>query len=145
MSHCQRLVNCDHDEGMPSLSGDQPFDRCRDSGAHAVLNMRQFTVYALLLAFLVPVDTANAQPYGSGMRGWGWGHDLMGSGMMMGPGMMGHSRGMCSNAAAGFVGWRIDGLELIITPTEAQRSKFEELKAASKARLHPVDIIRDAT
>jgi hypothetical protein len=38
---------------------------------------------------------------------------------------------MCSPAAAGFVGWRIDRLERSIKPTETQRGKFDELKAAS--------------
>lgn len=38
---------------------------------------------------------------------------------------------MCSPAAAGFAGWRIDRLERSIKPTEAQRGKFDELKAAS--------------
>jgi hypothetical protein len=80
----------------------------------------------------VPVGTANAQPYGSGMRGWGWNADIMGPSMVMGRGMMRHGRfdAMCSPAAAGFVGWRIDRLELMIKPTEAQRSKFDELKGA---------------
>ncbi len=39
--------------------------------------------------------------------------------------------GMCSPGAAGFVGWRVDQLELLIKPTEAQRSKFAELRTAS--------------
>jgi hypothetical protein len=38
---------------------------------------------------------------------------------------------MCSPAAAGFVGWRIDQLERSINPTKAQRGQFDELKAAS--------------
>jgi hypothetical protein len=56
----------------------------------------------------------------------------MGPSMVMGRGMMRHGRfdAMCSPAAAGFVGWRIDRLELMIKPTEAQRSKFDELKGA---------------
>jgi hypothetical protein len=58
---------------------------------------------------------------------------MMGSGMMMGPGFMGRGGfgGMCSPAAAGFSGWRIDRLEQVIKPTDAQRAKFDELKAAS--------------
>jgi len=53
--------------------------------------------------------------------------------MMMGPGMMGrgmHGR-MCSPRAAGFAQWRIDRLEQAIKLTEAQRAKFDELKAAA--------------
>jgi hypothetical protein len=58
---------------------------------------------------------------------------MMGSGMMMGPGFMGRGGlgGMCSPAAAGFSGWRIDRLDQVIKPTDAQRAKFDELKAAS--------------
>jgi hypothetical protein len=61
------------------------------------------------------------------------GRDMMGSGMMMGPGFMGRGGlgGMCSPAAAGFSGWRIDRLDQVIKPTDAQRAKFDELKAAS--------------
>jgi LTXXQ motif family protein len=95
---------------------------------------RQFAVLAsTLLSITVLAHTANAQPYGPGMRGAGWGQGMMGPGMMMGPGPMGHGglSGMCSPAAAGFAGWRIDRLEQLIKPTEAQRSKFDELKAAS--------------
>ena len=58
---------------------------------------------------------------------------MMGPGMMLGPGMMGRGGfgGMCSPAAAGFIRWRIDRLEQLIKPTDAQRSKFDELKEAS--------------
>ena len=50
-----------------------------------------------------------------------------------GPGMTRYGRVdlICSPAAASFVGWRIDRLERSIKPTEAQRGKFDELKAAS--------------
>lgn len=82
------------------------------------------------------VGAADAQPYGGGPG-------MMGSGMTMGPAMMG--RGgfgrMCSPAAAGFAEWRIDRLERLLKPTDAQRGKFDEFKAAaSKA----ADIIRAA-
>ena len=53
--------------------------------------------------------------------------------MMMGPGMMGrgmHGR-MCGPRAAGFSDWRIGRLERAIKPTDAQRVKFDELKAAA--------------
>ena len=52
---------------------------------------------------------------------------------MMGPGMMGRSlySRMCSPSAAGFAEWDIDRLERTIKLTDAQRPKFEELKAAS--------------
>jgi hypothetical protein len=53
--------------------------------------------------------------------------------MMMGPGMMGRGgfNRMCSPAAAGFAEWRIDRLEQVVKPTDAQRAKFDEFKAAS--------------
>jgi hypothetical protein len=38
---------------------------------------------------------------------------------------------MCGPGAAGFAEWRIDRLEQALKPTDAQRSKLEELKAAS--------------
>jgi hypothetical protein len=96
-------------------------------------NIRRFMFHAAMLAALSVVETANAQPFGVGMRGWGSGQDVMGPDMMMGPGMMRYGRIdlMCSPAAAGFVGWRIDRLERSIKPTETQRGKFDELKAAS--------------
>ena len=58
---------------------------------------------------------------------------MMGPGMMMGPEMMGRSGlgRMCRPAAAGFAEWRIDRLERLIKPTDAQRGKFDEFKAAS--------------
>ena len=53
--------------------------------------------------------------------------------MMMGPGMMGRGdfNRMCSPGAAGFAEWRIDRLEQVIKPTDTQRAKFDEFKAAS--------------
>ncbi|WP_063712143.1 Spy/CpxP family protein refolding chaperone [Bradyrhizobium japonicum] len=86
---------------------------------------------SVLLTIAMSSIGANAQPYGPGAHGWG--RDMMGSGMMMGPGFMdrGGFRGTCSPAAAGFSGWRIDRLEQVIKPTDAQRAKFDELKAAS--------------
>jgi hypothetical protein len=101
---------------------------------HAMLKVRQFAVLiSASLAIAMLVVAAGALPYGPGMRGSGWGQGMMGPGMMMGPGTMGRVGFgvMCSPAAAGFSGWRIDRLELAIKPTEAQRGKFDELKAAS--------------
>lgn len=79
------------------------------------------------------IETANTQP-----------------GVMMGPGMTRYGRVdlMCSPAAAGFVGWRIDRLELFIKPTEAQRGKFDKLKAASNNAMRvacPTDAAATAT
>jgi hypothetical protein len=79
--------------------------------------------------------SAAAQPYGPGMMrgggpgmmGGGWG-----PGYMMGPGMMNGRYGrICGPGAAGFAQWRIERLEALIQPTDAQKAKLDELKAAS--------------
>jgi hypothetical protein len=82
---------------------------------------------AFAFATLALASIAGAQPIGTG-EGPGWG-----PGMMMGPGMMGAGsfNRMCSPRAAGMAEWRIDRLEQIVKPTDAQRPKFDELKAAS--------------
>lgn len=73
------------------------------------------------LATLSLMTVAEAQP----------GRD--GPGYMMGPGMMDRQLfgRMCSPRRAGFAEWRLDRLERVIKPTEAQRAKFDEFKAAS--------------
>ena len=38
---------------------------------------------------------------------------------------------MCSPRSAGFAEWRLDRLERVVKPTDAQRAKFDEFKAAS--------------
>lgn len=88
---------------------------------------------ALALATLSLVATAGAQPSGRGPGEPGSGPGMMGQGMMMGPAMMGRGsfNRMCSPAAAGFAEWRIERLERVIKPTDAQRAKFDEFKAAS--------------
>jgi cytosine/adenosine deaminase-related metal-dependent hydrolase len=80
-----------------------------------------------VLATLSLAAIAEAQPTGRG-RG-----DSDGRGYMMGPGMMDrhHLGRMCSPRAAGFAEWRLDRLERVLKPTDAQRVKFDELKAAS--------------
>jgi hypothetical protein len=77
------------------------------------------------LATLSLVTVAEAQPNGRGDRG--------GPGYMMGPGMMDrhHFGRICSPRSAGFAEWRLDRLERVVKPTEAQRAKFDEFKAAS--------------
>ena len=69
-----------------------------------------------------------------GARGYGWG-----PGMMMGPGMMGWGgRGgmggmaaMCDPRAAGLAEWRMERIERLVNPTEAQRAALNELRTAS--------------
>jgi hypothetical protein len=52
---------------------------------------------------------------------------------MMGPAMMDRQLfgRMCGPRTAGFAEWRLDRLERVIKPTDAQRAKFDEFKAAS--------------
>ena len=91
-------------------------------------------VVSAALGIAALLATATAQPYapGSGMMGRG----MMGAWMMGGRG-----GGACNPAAAGLFGWRADELAERIKPTDAQRPKFDEFKAAS---IKAVDIMRDA-
>ena len=61
----------------------------------------------------------------------GWG--TPGHSMMMGPGMMdrGEFDRVCRPGAAGFAEWRIDLLDELLKPTDAQKLKFEQFKSAS--------------
>jgi hypothetical protein len=79
-------------------------------------------IAAAAVVILGQTAIATAQPADRG-----WGPSMMGPGMI-GPGM--HMR-MCGPRAAGFAEWRIARLEQVIKPTEAQKPKFDELKAAS--------------
>lgn len=65
---------------------------------------------------------------GYGPRGYGWGR-----GMMMGPGMMGGSGmgAMCDPRGAGLAEWRMERIEGLISPTEAQRAALNDLRTAS--------------
>lgn len=78
---------------------------------------------------------ATAQPYGPGSGTTGRG--------LMGAWMMGsrNGGGVCHSAATGFSLWRADRLAELINPTDAQRPKFDEFKAASAKA---ADITRDA-
>ena len=73
------------------------------------------------LSFAVLASAASAQPMGSGRPA-----------MMMGPHVFGgEGMGrMCGPGAAGFVQWRTERIEALKL-TDAQRAKFDALKAAS--------------
>jgi hypothetical protein len=87
---------------------------------------------AIAVAGLIFTGPIVAQPGGSdGPRGYGWG-----PGMMMGPGMMGwDGRGgmgfMCDPRAAGLAEWRMERIERLVSPNEAQRTALNELRTAS--------------
>lgn len=66
---------------------------------------------------------------GYGPRGFGWG-----PGMMMGPGMMGWGGGMgavCDPRGAGLAEWRMERIERLVNPTDAQRAALNDLRTAS--------------
>lgn len=74
-------------------------------------------------------------PGGGPGSGYGWG-----PGMMMGPGMMGGGgrggrggmmAGMCDPRGAGLAEWRMERVERLITPTDAQRTALSALREAS--------------
>ena len=73
---------------------------------------------------------APAQPGGG--PGWMSPGMMMGPGMMRGQGMWGPGfGGMCSPRMAGLAEWRVDQIERVVKPTEAQQTTLKELRAAS--------------
>ena len=104
--------------------------------------MKRLTIAAIAVAGLIlgaPVIAQQAGPDpdnkpsaerapGYGPRGHGWG-----PGMMMGPGMMGWSGGgmLCDPSAVGLAEWRMDRIERLISPNEAQRAALDTLRTAS--------------
>jgi hypothetical protein len=95
----------------------------------AKFSMILIAAASLVVAALLAAATA--QPYGPGAG-------IMGPGMMPGPGMMGSWMtgrrglgGMCNPSATGFAEWRTDRIAELVKLTDAQRSKFDEFKAAS--------------
>jgi hypothetical protein len=100
--------------------------------------MKRLTIVVIAAAALIISAPVIAQQSGAGdpplernagsPRSYGWG-----PGMMMGPGMMGWSGGgmMCDPRAAGLAEWRIDRIERLISPNEAQRAALDNLRAAS--------------
>jgi hypothetical protein len=96
-------------------------------------NLRTFPLFILvMLTLLSPLAPALAQGGPGGPGGWGPGM-MMWPGMMRGPGMWG-PRGaghFCNPGMAGFAEWRIDQIERVVKPNEAQRKALQELRAAS--------------
>jgi hypothetical protein len=100
------------------------------------------TAAALACAATLLASSASAQPMmgpgggpggPGGGPGYGWG-----PGMMMGPGMMGWGGGraggmgmLCNPGGAGLAEWRMQRIEQLIQPTDAQKAALNELKTAS--------------
>jgi LTXXQ motif family protein len=94
--------------------------------AMVTFSASRLSIAALLLA--IATGSASAQP-GGGLFGPGM---MMGPGMMRGPGMWGgRFAGPCDPGAAGLAGWRIDQIERVVRPTDAQRTALDDLRAAS--------------
>jgi LTXXQ motif family protein len=75
-----------------------------------------------------PTGPGSGPGPGYGPRGHGWGH-----GMMMGPGMMGMGGmvGMCDPRGAGLAEWRVERIERLVSPNDAQRAALDNLRNAS--------------
>ena len=90
------------------------------------VNFKTALVAFAVLGIAALLATPAAQPFGPGAG-------FLGRGMMMGPWWMGRHGygGICIRAATGLAEWRIDRIAQVIKPTDEQRSKFEDFKAAS--------------
>jgi len=105
------------------------------------IKFRIALIAAVALVGAAILAAATAQPYGPGAG-------MMGPGMMSGQGMMGSwmmgrrgFAGMCNPGSGGFAEWRADRIAELVKPTEAQRARFDEFKAAS---IKSAEIMRDA-
>jgi len=85
----------------------------------------------ILVAPVVAQQPGPANPPAAGGPGYGWG-----PGMIMGPGMMGWGgpggmRAICDPRAAGLAEWRMERIERLIKPNDAQRAALDGLRTAS--------------
>jgi hypothetical protein len=101
------------------------------------IKFRIALIAAVALVGAAILAAATAQPYGPGAG-------MMGPGMMSGQGMMGSwmmgrrgFAGMCNPGSGGFA----DRIAELVKPTDAQRARFDEFKAAS---IKSAEIMRDA-
>ena len=90
-----------------------------------------FALTALVAATTAGAARAQSPVSQAADSGASWG--TPGHSMMMGPGMMDRSEldRVCRPGAAGFAEWRIDLLDELLKPTDAQKLKFDEFKTAS--------------
>jgi hypothetical protein len=98
-------------------------------------------IAATSLVVVALLAAATAQPSGPAPG-------IMGPGMMSGPGMTGSwmmgrrgLSGMCNPSATGFAEWRAARIAELVKPTDAQRSSFDEFRAAS---IKSAEIMRGA-
>ena len=105
------------------------------------IRFRIALIAAVALVGVAILAAATAQPYGPGAG-------MMGPGVMPGQGMMGSwmvgrrgFAGMCNPGSGGFAEWRADRIAELVKPTDAQRTRFDEFKAAS---IKSAEIMRDA-
>ncbi len=91
-------------------------------------------VMAAGLAAAILATPTLAQPGPGGGPGMGRGWFGGGPGMMMGPWQMGTPmmRAMCSPRGVGFAEWRIERIERLVRPTEAQKPRLDDLRKASE-------------
>lgn len=92
-----------------------------------IVHRRNAFAVSFALSLALAVSSAAAQPMGAGR----------GPGMMMGPHIFGgEGMGrMCGPDSAGFVQWRTEQINALKL-TDAQRTKFDALKAASAKATH---------
>jgi hypothetical protein len=88
-------------------------------------NFKTLLIASAALVGAALLAAAVAQPYGPGAAIMG--SRMMGSWMTGGRGF----GGICDPAAAGLAEWRTDRIAELVKLTDAQRARFDELKAAS--------------
>jgi hypothetical protein len=104
------------------------------SETFSMIKKSKFATFAFTVSVIGLVALpASAQSPASGAVGASTGWEAKGHDMMMGPGLMDRTEldRVCRPGAAGFAEWRIDLLDEILKPTDAQRAKFEEFRSAS--------------
>jgi hypothetical protein len=93
---------------------------------------RSLTCLSAIGIAVLAATGATAQP-ASGPAGPEWGPGfMMGPGMMRGAGMWGgRFDGPCDPSVAGMAEWRINEIERVVQPTDAQRATLADLRTAS--------------
>jgi hypothetical protein len=98
-------------------------------------NFKTLLIASAALVVAALLAAAVAQPYGPGAAIMG--SRMMGSWMSGGRGL----GGICNPAATGLAEWRADRIAELVNPTDAQRARFDQFKAAS---IKSAEVMRDA-